>query len=135
MTVPATGFILVSYVTKEFARHHKGSYPHDFLDRMKHRDLRLLVISAGALVGFPFHALILVGVLSHVAVAGIMLRGWRLSPAFERATNHLPLPTVSDIDDRYVLHPTDATDVLQAALRREPMVPDTVLPAAVDGVA
>jgi CDP-L-myo-inositol myo-inositolphosphotransferase len=87
--VAATGFILASYVTKEFAQRHSLAYPHDLLDRMKHRDLRLLVISAGALVGFPYQALILVGVLSHAAVAGIMLRGWRLSPTLAGAPKNL----------------------------------------------
>jgi CDP-L-myo-inositol myo-inositolphosphotransferase len=75
--IAATGFILVSYVTKEFKLRHQSDYPHDFLDRVKHRDLRVLVIAAGAMVGFAFEALLLVGVLSHAVVAGIMVRGWR----------------------------------------------------------
>ncbi len=77
--VAATGFILVSYVTKEFALRHRTDYPHDFLDRVKHRDLRMLSLAAGAVIGFAFEALMLVGVLSHAVVAGIMVRGWRLS--------------------------------------------------------
>ena len=76
--VAATGFILVSYVTKEFALRHRSDYPHDFLDRVKHRDLRMLSLAAGAVVGFAFEALMLVGVLSHAVVACIMVRGWRL---------------------------------------------------------
>ncbi len=75
--VAATGFILVSYVTKEFVLRHKSDYPHDFLARVKHRDLRVLVIAAGAVVGFAFEALLVVGMLSHAVVAGIMVRGWR----------------------------------------------------------
>ncbi|MCZ6857305.1 MAG: hypothetical protein O7F70_04845, partial [Gemmatimonadetes bacterium] len=75
--IAATGFILVSYVTKEFKLRHQSDYPHDFLDRVKHRDLRVLVIAAGAMVGFAFEALWLVGVLSHAVVVGIMVRGWR----------------------------------------------------------
>jgi len=104
--VAATGFILASYVTKEFAHRHSLTYPHDFLDRMKHRDLRLLVISAGAWVGFPYQALILVGVVSHVVVAGIIVRGWRLSPTLAAAPNNLTLPTVTA--DRLALARTDA---------------------------
>ncbi len=79
--VAATGFILVSYVTKEFVLRHKTDYPHDFLDRVKHRDLRVLVIAAGAVVGFAFEALWVVGVLSHAVVAGVMVRGWRYGSA------------------------------------------------------
>ena len=79
--VAAMGFILVSYVTKEFVLRHKTDYPHDFLDRVKHRDLRVLVIAAGAVVGFAFEALWVVGVLSHAVVAGIMVRGWRYGSA------------------------------------------------------
>lgn len=119
--VAATGFILASYVTKEFARHHTSDYPHDFLDRMKHRDLRLLVIAAGALVGFPYQALILVGVLSHAAVVGIMLRGWRLSPILAEAPSNLIPPAVTEIVDRHVRHLTDGAPVPRAALRREAM--------------
>ena len=77
--VAATGFILVSYVTKEFALRHRTDYPHDFLGRVKHRDLRMLSLAAGAVVGFAFEALMVVGVLSHAVVAGIMVRGWHLS--------------------------------------------------------
>ncbi len=124
--VAATGFILASYVTKEFARHHTLAYPQDFLDRMKHRDLRLLVISAGALVGFPFQALILVGLLSHAAVAGIMLRGWRLSPTLAGAPNNLTLPSMTETVDRRVLHRTDAAQVSRAALRHQPMAGHSV---------
>ena len=120
--VAATGFILVSYVTKEFAQRHKLAYPHDFLDRMKHRDLRLLVISAGAVAGFPFQALILIGVLSHAAVAGIMLRGWQLSPRFEGAPNNLTMRAMTATTNRGMLHGTDAGQILRVALSQEPTV-------------
>ena len=40
----------------------------------------MLSLAAGAVIGFAFEALMLVGVLSHAVVAGIMVRGWRLSP-------------------------------------------------------
>ncbi len=77
--VAATGFILVSYVTKEYALRHQRDYPNGFLGRIKHRDLRVLAISVGAVAGFAFEALFLVGVLSHAVVAGIMVWGWRTS--------------------------------------------------------
>ncbi len=75
--VAATGFVLVSYVTKEFALRHRSEFSHDFLNRIKHRDLRLLIISVGAVAGLAFQALLVVGVLSHAVVAGIMVLGWR----------------------------------------------------------
>jgi len=79
--VAATGFVLVSYVTKEFALRHRSEFSHNLLNRIKHRDLRLLVISAGAVAGLAFEALLVVGVLSHAVVAGIMVLGWRASSA------------------------------------------------------
>ncbi len=79
--VAVAGFILVSYVTKEFTLRHVGAYQNGILDRVKHRDFRLFVLSVGAVTGFAFEAVVLAGVLSHVLVAGIMLRGWRRSPA------------------------------------------------------
>lgn len=75
--VAATGFVLISYVTKEFALRHKSEFSHNFLNRIKHRDLRLLVISVGAVAGLAFETLLVAGVLSHAVVAGIMVLGWR----------------------------------------------------------
>jgi len=91
--VAATGFILVSYVTKEFALRHERDYPDDFLGRIKHRDLRILVISAGAVVGFAFEALLLVGVLSHAVVAGIMVLGWQRTVT-QQVQGDRPAPAV-----------------------------------------
>ena len=42
-TVAACGFILANYVTKEFAIRHERTYPNDILNRLKRRDLRLLL--------------------------------------------------------------------------------------------
>lgn len=95
--VAATGFILVSYVTKEFALRHQSDRPHDFLDRIKHRDLRVLVISAGAVAGFAYEALLLVGVLSHVVVAGIMVQGWLRTSAPTGEGDGPTLPAVASI--------------------------------------
>ncbi len=119
--VAATGFILASYVTKEFAQRHSRAYPHDLLDRVKHRDLRLLVISAGAVVGFPFQALMLVGVLSHAAVAGIMLRGWRLSPTLAEAPNTFTPAAVTETADGQVRHRPGAVRIRRGARSGELM--------------
>ncbi len=73
----AFGFILASYVTKEFAIRHDRPYPNDALNRLKRRDLRVLLICLGAVVGRPFEALALAGLLSHVCVVGILIKGWK----------------------------------------------------------
>ena len=75
----ACGFILASYVTKEFAIRHERPYPNDILNRLKHRDLRLLLICLGAVAGRPFEALLLAGAVSHACVIGILFRGWWMS--------------------------------------------------------
>ncbi len=75
----ACGFILASYVTKEFAIRHGRPYPNDLLNRLKRRDLRLLLICLGALVGRPFEALLLAGAVSHGCVIGVLIKGWRVS--------------------------------------------------------
>ncbi|MFQ5720283.1 MAG: CDP-alcohol phosphatidyltransferase family protein [Acidobacteriota bacterium] len=73
------GFILASYTTKEYAIRHASAYPSDVLDRLKRRDLRLLGICVGAVVGHPYAALLVLGLLSHACVLGILRRGWKLS--------------------------------------------------------
>jgi CDP-L-myo-inositol myo-inositolphosphotransferase len=73
----ATGFILASYVTKEFELRHKRPYPNDILAKLKKRDLRLFTISVGALLGSPYLAAVGVGVLSHLCILGILARGWK----------------------------------------------------------
>ncbi len=73
----AFGFILASYVTKEFAIRHGRPYANDVLNRLKSRDLRILLICLGAVVGRPFEALALAGILSHVCVVGVLIKGWK----------------------------------------------------------
>lgn len=81
----AFGFILASYVTKEFAIRHDRPYPNDVLNRLKRRDLRILLICLGALVGRPFEALLLAGAVSHVCVIGILIKGWGRSRTRKKA--------------------------------------------------
>ena len=73
-----TSFLLASYATKEFALRSGMSYPNDWLARSKHRDLRVFVIFCGGLIGYPFHAMVGVGVLTHVLIVGILCKGWVL---------------------------------------------------------
>ena len=78
----ATGFLLASYVTKEFTLRHGREYPNDILKRLSRRDLRLFGIFCGALLGIAFDVMIALGVLSHICVIGILLRGWRRGEHF-----------------------------------------------------
>ena len=73
------GFILSGYVTKEYEIRFKRPYPVDVFGQFKHRDLRLLAIGVGAVAGHPYAAMLAVGLLGHVCVFGILMRGWKLS--------------------------------------------------------
>ena len=75
------GFVLTSYVTKEFNLRHGYPYPEDLLARLKKRDLRLFVICVGAVFGHAFAALMAVGLLSHACIFGILIKGWASSEA------------------------------------------------------
>ncbi len=75
----AFGFILASYVAKEFAIRHKRPYPNDILSRLKCRDLRLLLICLGAVVGRPFEARVLAGAVTPACVIGVLIKGWCMS--------------------------------------------------------
>ncbi len=75
----AFGFILASYVTKEFAIRTGEPYPNDVLNRLKRRDLRIFIICLGAVVGRPFEALAIAGALTHLCVMGIFIKGWKRS--------------------------------------------------------
>ena len=72
-----SGYYMASYVTKEFALRHGKAYPPNFLNRIKRRDLRLLGISVGAVMGIAFEAMVSLGVLSHLCVVAILVQGWR----------------------------------------------------------
>ena len=73
----STGFLLASYATKEFALTHGVPYPDNVLNRLKRRDLRLLVMCCGGLAGYPFYAMLVMGLLTHGLIVGILVNGWR----------------------------------------------------------
>jgi len=77
-----TGFLFASYVTKEYALRHGREYPNDVLNRLRRRDLRLFGIGVGALLGVAFEAMVLLGLLSHLCAAGMLLRAWRRQGPF-----------------------------------------------------
>ncbi len=76
--VAAAGFILASYVTKEFESRHGKPYPNDPLNRLKRRDLRIFGIFIGAVIGHPYAAVVSLGLFSHALIAGILVKGWLL---------------------------------------------------------
>ena len=77
--VAIMSFLLASYVTKEYELRFGKPYPNNFLNRLKRRDLRVLVIAVGALLAQPFPALIIIGSLTHLVVLWIMIDAWRKS--------------------------------------------------------
>ena len=72
----AVGFVLASYVTKEYQLRFGRPFPNNFTNRIKRRDLRVLAVAAGAVLGHPFEALLLVGGFSHMAVFAVLVSGW-----------------------------------------------------------
>ncbi len=79
------GFILASYVTKEFTLRHGRPYPNDFPSRLKRRDLRLFIICVGAVLNLPYSGLLVAGVLSHICVGAILVKGWIRSSTHPRS--------------------------------------------------
>lgn len=72
-----SGFLLASYSKKEYQLRFQKPSPSRFLPRLAKRDFRLFVIFLGAIVGQPFFAMLGVGVISHLAVFWILVRGRR----------------------------------------------------------
>jgi hypothetical protein len=67
---------MASYVTKEFQIRFHRPYPNSIVNKLKRRDLRILAIALGAVMGQPFVALLAVGSLTHLAVFQILGSGW-----------------------------------------------------------
>lgn len=72
--ITAVGFLLASYITKEFALRFQRPYPNTLLNRLKRRDLRLFGVFLGSLAGHPFVVLVGLGLISHACVVGIFLK-------------------------------------------------------------
>ncbi len=96
--VATTGFLLASYVTKEYELKFGKSYPNNVFNRLKRRDLRILVIAVGALLGQPFPALLAIGSLTHLAILWIMIDAWRNAgqSVIPKSLGHLRMPRDSD---------------------------------------
>jgi len=74
--VALTGFLLTSYSKKEYALRYGKSFPNGIWARLIKRDLRLFGLFLGAVLGYPYFALLVLGLFSHV---GIGLLFWKVS--------------------------------------------------------
>ena len=66
------GFILSSYVKKEYALRYSRGLSKGFDEKLIKRDLRLFVIFLGAMVNQAFWAMIVIGLASHMVIAWIL---------------------------------------------------------------
>ncbi len=72
-----TGFIMASYVKKEYVIRYQSKPPGGLIGRLIKRDLRIFAIMLGAIANRPYEAMLLVGFLSHVGIVWILLKGHR----------------------------------------------------------
>jgi CDP-L-myo-inositol myo-inositolphosphotransferase len=70
-------FLLASYVTKEYQLRFGRAFPDTFASRLKRRDLRLLILAAGAVLGHPFVGLIVAGAMTHGVILSLIASTWR----------------------------------------------------------
>ena len=84
---------MASYVTKEFQLRFQRPYHNDLINRLKRRDLRILVIAVGAVVGHPLVALLAIGSLTHLAVFQILASGWHTTLSLH--PSHVPIALTS----------------------------------------
>ncbi len=96
--VAIMSFLLASYMTKEYELRFGNPYPNNHLNRLKRRDLRVLVIAVGALLAQPFPALLTIGALTHLVVLWIMIDGWRKAgqPVIPKSLNSMRLTGEGD---------------------------------------
>ena len=99
----STAFLLASYSTKEFALTHGVPYPDNVLNRLKRRDLRLLVMCCGGLAGsHPFYAMVAMGLLTHGLIMAILVNGWKFRSSDARAALVLSRQSFPDSTGRGV---------------------------------
>jgi len=76
-----TGFIMASYVKKEFVIRYQSELPSGLFGKLIKRDLRIFAIMLGAIVNQPYEMMLLIGLLSHVGIGWMLLKGHRVTPA------------------------------------------------------
>jgi len=72
-----TGFIMASYVKKEFVIRYQSKLPDGVFGKLIKRDLRIFAIMLGATVNLPYEIMLLMGFLSHAGIGWMLLRGYR----------------------------------------------------------
>ena len=91
-------FLMASYVTKEFQIRFGHPYPSNLVDKLKRRDLRILVIAVGSVLGHPLTALLAIGCLTHLAVLRILVSGWHTRAVSLAAVTPLLKPRRAGIE-------------------------------------
>ncbi len=71
-----TGFLLTSYTKKEYALRYRERIPTGIWARLIKRDLRLFGLFLGAVLGYPYFALLFLGLLSHIGIGRLF---WAVS--------------------------------------------------------
>ncbi len=69
-----TGFIMASYVKKEFVIRYQSTLQSGLFGKLIKRDLRIFAIMLGAIVNLPYEIMLLVGLLSHVGIGWVLLK-------------------------------------------------------------
>ena len=91
-------FLMASYVTKEFQIRFGHPYPNNLVTKLKRRDLRILVIAVGSVLGHPLTALLAIGFLTHLTVLQILVSGWHTRHVSPRAVTPLLNPRRASVD-------------------------------------
>ncbi len=72
-----TGFIMASYVKKEFVIRYQSKLLSGLFGKLIKRDLRIFAIMLGAIASLPYEAMLLVGFMSHIGIGWMLLKGYR----------------------------------------------------------
>ena len=96
--IATASFLMASYVTKEFQIRFGHPYPSNLVAKLKRRDLRILVIAVGSVLGHPLTALLAIGSLTHLAVLQILVSGWHTSHVSPRAVTPLQNTRRASVD-------------------------------------
>lgn len=71
------GFTMASYAKKEFEIRYHTKLSGGLLGRLIKRDLRIFAIMLGAFANLSYEFMLLVGLLSHVGIGWMLLKGYR----------------------------------------------------------
>ena len=82
-----TGFLLSSYTRKEYVLRYKRNPPNTRLNKLLKRDMRLFALFTGALLNLPFETLVILGLFSHLVIAGDFVTIYRKEKATATRTD------------------------------------------------